>query len=636
MDGFPRAFSEADFTDSLVACIKRVTDDGVPFIALGQTVFWDEQLKSMIAAAAQRHCPGLRLIAGAHDTDYFSKLPDHGAANGGFSLQSRDDDRTSEMWAAVAETAAVLGCEQPVLRSDLRAAGVPLRRLARRHPEGPRQFYHEATVAWGWRGVANHGPGRTVACDISALLVSPTVRELMDWAVDKSREVLLDQVSRDTAERLIDVVDRFIDLCRSQAGERTLTDLYLCLLGGFYHVLLGDLPPQVEVTASTELFLFTPNTWDRPRFDIVDIFLDPATREIARDAYNTVMGHSGIYRLDQFGDGAIPFDIVICGRGRGTIRVLGDRAIFDLPQGQVEAGAEREITDRETLLAAAGDRFGCMLRLVGKAVVLPIMLSREFSMILLEHASAYMPQTHRFIRLLRGAGIELDLNPIARLHLETYDAMAVADARLRLPPHMARFFEAEQVTAPEFSARWRAAVAMARVAIERLGAARAPADTLALLAEAGEEVGELAREHDEVAEARRRSGERIQELNERSQALWVETKQLLRAADAQRRSPPADERRRVACERRRLIARTLELSSAPEHERLQERYHELVLEIQRRKLRVLADAHRTVGLEISNYRPPWWWFLAIDPSGKWLRRLAETATMRFEPFGMMV
>jgi len=111
---------------------------------------------------------------------------------------------------------------------------------------------------------------------------------------------------------------------------------------------------------------------------------------------------------------------------------------------------------------------------------------------------------------------------------------------------------------------------------------------------------------------------------------------MLRAADAQRRSPPADERLRVACERQGLIARTLELSSDPEHERLQARYHELVLEIQRRKLRVLADAHRTVGLEISNYRPPWWWFLAIDPSGEWLRRLAETATMRFEPFGMMV
>ncbi len=57
---------------------------------------------------------------------------------------------------------------------------------------------------------------------------------------------------------------------------------------------------------------------------------------------------------------------------------------------------------------------------------------------------------------------------------------------------------------------------------------------------------------------------------------------------------------------------------------------------ERRRAELVADAHRTIGLEMSNHRPPWWWFLAIDPSGARLRRLAETATMRFEPFGMMV
>jgi len=322
MPDFPQAFSAAQFDESLIACIKHSADAGVPLLALGQTVFWDELLKAMIAAAAQEHAPELRLVAGAHDTDYFSKLPegaapaDDDAVDSGFSLQPRDDHRTSQMWAAVAETSAVLGTEYPVPRSHLRAAGLPLRRLAEGHPQGPEQFYHQATMAWGWRGVANHYADRTVACDISAKQVSPTVRRLMEWAVERSREVLVDDDSRATAERLLEVLQALIDRCRSTAGERTLTDLYLCLLGGFYAVLLGDLPEQVTVTASTDIFLFTCETARRPRFDVVDIFLDPATREIAREAYDTVVAHSGIYRLEQFGEGAIPFDVVICGRGR--------------------------------------------------------------------------------------------------------------------------------------------------------------------------------------------------------------------------------------------------------------------------------------------------------------------------------
>jgi len=636
MPDFSAAFREAEYTDSLIACIRQLAERGAPCLALGQTVFWDELLKAMIPAAARTHAPGLRMVAGAHDTDYFSKLPDDGKANGGFSLQPRDDDRTSQMWAAVAETSAVLGCEYPVLRSELRAAGVPLHRLARRHPRGPRQFYHEATAAWGWRGVANHSLGRTVACDIGALAVSPTVRELMDWAVENSREVLLDERSRQTAAELIRLVENLIDLCRSQAGERTLTDLYLCLLGGFYHVLLGDLVDEVEIAASTELFLFTPQTLDRPRFDVVDIFLDPATRDVAREAYNTVMGHSGIYTLDQFGEGAIPFDIVVCGRGRGTIRVLGDRAIFDLPEGAVKAPAEREITDRAALLEAAGAKFGCMLRLVGKAVVLPTMLSREFTMVLFEHASVYLPQTHRFIRLLREAGVALDLHPIARLHVETWDAMCAAQARLYLPHHLERFFDQRELTTRQFASQWRQAVARARVVIERLGAARAPEEILRQLAAAGDWSGELAEEFEAVAVARRESGEQIEALRAQSQAAWIEIKQLLRAADEEQEPPPVDELCALRARRQAIVTHILELAHADEHQRLQDRYHELLLDIQYRKLHVLADAHRTMSLELSNYRPPWWWFLAIDPTGEWLRRLAETATMRLEPFGTMV
>ncbi len=642
MPDFPQAFRDADFDASLIACIKHAADAGTPLMALGQTVFWDELLKSMLVAAAQQHAPEVRLIAGAHDTDYFSKLPNGGGANVGFSLLARDDDRTSQMWAAVAETSAVLGTEHPVSRADLRAAGLPLQQLAREAPDGPSQFYHDATEAWGWRGVANHSAGRTVACDISARRVSPTVRELMDWAVEESREVLLDDESRRTAERLLEVVEGLIERCRTQAGERTLTDLYLCLLGGFYSVLLGELPEQVMITASTDIFLFTPDTCHLPRFDAVDLFLAPETRDIAREAYNTVVAHSGIYRLEQFGEGAIPFDVVICGRGRGTIRVLGNRLALDLPEGQIEGSIDREITDRQALLEAAGEAFRgpdgvCpQLRLVAKAIALPMMLSREHSMVLLENASVYVPQTHRLIRLLRRAGVEFALNPVMRLHFETWDAMGVANARLRMPDHLARFFEEDCMHADCFSRQWRGAVARARALIERLGEARAPELMLAVLADAGVDVDELAAEYGEVARARRESGEEVEALRARTQVLWIAIKQILRAADAAHETPPEDRLQALRTERRELIERIRRLAGSEEHDRLQKRYHELVLEVQRERLSMIADAHRTLGLEHSNYRPPWWWFLAVDPSGTWLQELAETATMRLEPFGMMV
>ncbi len=637
MTDFPRAFSDVRFDDSLIACITTVAERGVPMLALGQTVFWDELLKSMIVEAARQHAPDLKLIAGAHDTDYFSKLPEPTVSNGGFSLQPRDDLRTSQMWAAVAETSALLGTEYPVTRAELRAAGIPLRRLARKHPDGPEEFYREATMAWGWRGVANHSVGRTVACDIGARVIAPTVKALMEWAIGRSKDVLVGDSLQEAADRLLAAIKDRIDRCGSGDEEATLTDLYVCLLRGFYAMLLGELPEQVEVTASTEMFLFGPQTWDRPMFDVVDIFLDPETRPTASEAYDSVMGHTGIYRLEQFGEGAIPFDMVICGRGRGTIRVMGNHAVFDMPEGPVETNWQTPITDRRTLMQAAMHAFGCDdMRLVGKAVVLPTMLSREFTMVLLENASVYLPQTHRFMRLIRRAGIDLELNPLVRLHFETYDAMAAADATLHLPEHLAPFFGRRRITTGEFAREWRSAVARARATCEALREARSPEEILETLADAGEDVEDLTETYDEIARRRRASGSEIGELCERSQALWVEIKQILRAANAAHEAPPEERLQQLREEREAIIERALGLANSPDHLRLQERYHDTVLRIQQRKLEVMAAAHRTIGLEMSNYRPPWWWFLAVDPSGRWLRRLAETATMRFEPFGMMV
>jgi hypothetical protein len=238
--------------------------------------------------------------------------------------------------------------------------------------------------------------------------------------------------------------------------------------------------------------------------------------------------------------------------------------------------------------------------------------------------------------MLRRRGIDFPLNPILRLHFETWDAARVTHARLRLPEHLAHFFPSRSLSAAEFSSHWRAAVANARALIDRLSEVRAPEEMLQILTGSMEMERDLPEAHERIAAQRRDSGKQIQELRERTQTLWQEIKQLLRVADAAHEAPPEERLSQLRQERQELIGRILKLAGSEEHTRLQESYHEIVLEIERRRLQLLADAHRTVGLEQSNYRPPWWWFLAVDPSGAWLRELAEHATMRVEPLGMRV
>ena len=434
---------------------------GVPFLALGQTVFWDEPTKAVWRRILDQTAPESTIIAGVHDTDYFAKLSTQLHTEEKYAIVPHDDGATRDLWSAAGELSSLFGSESIPSRQMFLDRGVPFDWLTKHGPGDKASRYAALTSAWGWRGLVRTDQHNVVAGDIPAVEIANALMRLLDWGFAESLACMDETDSHDHAAGLVKQVRGWItEFLEDCSDSCKLTDLYETLLPRFYELLLGHRPNNVETTASTELFRFNTDTASSPRFRLLNAFLNPATRLISCRSYNLAVRRSGIYELDEFGIGAIPFDLVVPQLGRGTIFLRTGRVLAQLGGNDPVEVVRGTIQTVEELAAAVEAKFGRRAAIVGKAVVLPDMIGAEHIVLFHETASGYTGLTRKFNDGLAAAGIKLDLYPIVRITYPTWDALASVkpSTTFTLPDHLASALGNRRVTAQEFAGGWRSAV----------------------------------------------------------------------------------------------------------------------------------------------------------------------------------
>lgn len=657
---------------------------GVPLAALGQTVLWDEPMKAALRVALDREYPDARLWLGVLDTDYFAKAGVRSVESAAFEILSHNDASTKDLWVAAGELSCLFGSETVLARSLVTGCGVQMEKVARMAPEGRRAFLDRVTEAWGWRGLVYTGSRRLLARDVSLGSVLPRLIEQLRWGFSETVEALADPARRleagQTAESLLRDVKDF-----AVANPRaTLTHLYQFLFPRLFERLMQAPLRSTHVGCSSGFYQFDRETAGRPRFAIVGLFLQPDSWEAARSAYNDAVQGSEIYGLDRFGPGAIPFDLIVPGRGRGTVRVLPDRVVVETDE-PVILPVDRNVESVRDLAEVVDRQFGPGCVLVGKAVTQIAMLGREHLIVFSETGSGYVSRTRRMVETLARQGYRAPLFPIIRIVYNTWDSAGAAGTPLRLPPHLATALGQGTVDSQEFAARWREAARAQRSLLQLLCRTRSPGDLMALWAQRQPGAWEpLAAEFSaaqrrlmglrhsliafeaRVAELRRQLRERkaalerlareqgddyratLAPLREQAwrlrsagQAAAPETMAVqAEIARHQHRREGFADRRQALLDSIRDLERDLQAVRA-EREALvrsaevidaRRRRMEIDYQAQTEKLGLVRDAlTASRGMERTDFRPSAWWLLLVSPDGAWFREIVDRARAYLEP-----
>lgn len=659
---------------SVLETIREQYPD-VPFLALGQTVFWDEPAKAVWRRLLDTFLPGATLIAGVHDTDYFAKTSAHVNDDQKYVALPHDDGQTRDLWSAAGELSALFGSESVPTRAMFLKAGVPFDWLGKGYPGGKAALYTGKTAAWGWRGIVYTASGSVIAHDIPILDIKNALLEQIDWGFAESLACLDSAEARANAAEIAAAVRgwvlEFLETCDESCR---LSDLYQTLLPRFYTLLLGSPPAHFSVTASTSLFKFNRETYALPRFQFVELFLTRETRQTARAAYNKSVAGLGMYPLDEFGPGAIPFDLVIPGIGRGTIRVAPAALVIETAPLEVFIPTPTRIETLAQLAEVTEKEFGPDVALVGKAITLANMIAAEHLVVFHETASAYTSATQVMNTALAAHGQPQTLYPVVRLEYPTWDALASVPAStvFRLPPHLAATFQAETVSAPEFAARWRGVSDTCRRNLRESRELTSPRRLLTYLEEHDNRCWcDLRSEYDKQLDTLKQIAaqseilrDRVAEHQQEIKVWQMERQDLERrkGEDFKRSVQPLrsglpdtqtqidrqivlrthafDEPIEVIRERisatRMLLAefkhQRRKLERSPDAIAARSRMTEIIRDAQMARLELVRAAFLTLeGLEHTQLRPSAWWLPLVDPTGTWLDAMAAGTKARLEP-----
>jgi len=623
----------------------------VPLVAFGQTLFWDEASKAVLRRLLDEVAPEIVLFAGVHDSDYFSKLHGRGRTGEGFVLWANNDWTHRDLWAAVGETTALFGAETPPGVAELQAANVALRQLAALSPDDGDGFLDAATAAYGWRGVAQLGAQEQIARDVRVADAGEALHELFRWGLRETIGVLADLAQQESAGGEASLLLDRLSRTMAELRGATVSDLYQRLIVDHYADLLGHRPNRIHATTTIDYLRFNRETCVRPRFQPVQAFLCHRVGICARETYNDAVVGQGMYGLDQFGEGAIPFDLVVPGRGRGTLRVLDHEIRAEFGPHPLVIPTKERVYLLEHLAELVEDAVGPGAAIAGKALLGPVMFCSEAVLVLHEGASAYVPRTRLWLSRLNNSCASLRTYPILRLKHHAYDALAAARVTFRLPSHLAQAFAAEQVTSEEFGRRWKTVLGEQEQLLQRLAQARSASALLSIVAEQnGGPWRETADELEQAREVLREAGARIRERLEKLADLrCAERRARGRRAELERRSGELRQEERqlddpeprralrqligviadeIACRQARraeLRREIAEITQTAPVQAARKRIAQITVQAERARLELARRALLVRHMEVGDRRPTSWWFKVVDPSGGWFEEAVRRA-----------
>ena len=626
-----------------------------PFLALGQTVFWDEPVKVGIACASRESGSERRFVAAVHDTDYFAKAPGTRSHRGHFSALPHNDTTTKGLWSAAGEFSALFGGETVITKEDLQRAGLRVHALLREDAKS----LDAATEAWGWRGIASLEDHPPIALDMSLEQVWPDLLATFQWAIDQTLECMSGKdraAATILADQLVAGLCKFLD-------SGSLASFYRRLLPVFYSLAMGCNAP-IEDNQTSELLRFNTSTCNLPRFELLDLFVNPVTRAGAANAYNQAISGSGLYDTSRFGVGAIPFDLVVPGHGRGTLR-LGTHGIviqtptplfLTLPRGLKISG----LHDLASLVEA---KFGSDCAVVGKAVTLVGMLAKEFVFVFHEGASSYVKYSRAFHRLLGQAFGFTGLNPVLRIRYDVWSSLKAVNLNLRLPTPFQEPFGATEIPAEAFADRWINVGRDQSDLLNRLAAVRRPFEWLGWLSEfKGGDWSDSMRRYDEINESLAGLRQSIEAMRSERRELLATLRDLRKerqelehakgkhfrdrifekaATDddrherdrfIQRIASVSKEIGRMELKLRTSIRNQRDIVAAPEIRSRQEERKRIVMSAEKARLTLIRNAIiSSRGLANSNLRPSAWWLYLLSSDGAWFRQIWDSAECYLEP-----